>query len=158
LTLAFGMIPYFLAGHMAVTESRAVLEMRRIEAEQHGKGVEKRDRNAGEAADAGEAQTASGPPAAGAANAGTRSATAVGDEAFAAAVIRTTAAVLLIGLVFVFGGLFRYSMRLAAYYDEKADSLRLLEAGEQQLEERLAQITLPSAAAGGSSRRRVARI
>ena len=33
LTLLFGTIPYFLAGDMAVTESRAALEMRRFEAE-----------------------------------------------------------------------------------------------------------------------------
>jgi len=36
-------------------------------------------------------------------------------------------------------------MRLASYYDEKADALRLLEAGDRQLEERLAQITVPGA-------------
>ena len=50
LTLAFGTIPYFLAGSMAVTESRAALEMRRFEAEQYAKGVEKRDTVAGETA------------------------------------------------------------------------------------------------------------
>ena len=61
LTLAFGTIPYFLAGSMAVTESRAALEMRRFEAEQNAKGVEKREgvekrnRVAGETASADDA-------------------------------------------------------------------------------------------------------
>ena len=81
-----------------------------------------------------------------------------GDEVVAAAVIRITAVVLLIGLTLVFGGLYRYSMRLAAYYDEKADSLRLLEAGDQQLEQRLSQITVPNARARGARRRSVERI
>jgi hypothetical protein len=153
LTLAFGAIPYFLAGDMAVTETRAALEMRRAEAEQ-AKTVEKRERSAVEpAADAAAEAlpTASGDaapliaeaqagPAAGAAPA-LRS--GVGDEAFAAAVIRITDVVLLVALVFIFGSLYRYSMRLASYYDEKADALRLLEAGDRQVEERLSQITVP---------------
>jgi hypothetical protein len=153
LTLAFGAIPYFLAGDMAVTETRAALEMRRAEAE-HAKGVEKRERRGepvGEAAAADALPAASGDaapliaeaqagPAGGAAPA-LRS--GVGDEVFAAAVIRITDVVLLVALVFIFGSLYRYSMRLAAYYDEKADALRLLEAGDRQVEERLSQIPIP---------------
>jgi hypothetical protein len=158
LTLGFGAIPYFLAGDMAVTETRAALEMRRVESER-AKGVEKRDTSAGEtagdAASTEGAGTAAGvggaapalaqaqPAAAPAANAGPPTALGVGDEAFAAAVIRVTDVVLLIALVFIFGSLYRYSMRLASYYDEKADALRLLEAGDRHLEERLSQITRP---------------
>ena len=154
LTLAFGAIPYFLAGDMAVTETRAALEMRRVEAE-HAKGVERRDRTAVEtagdaaAADALPAASAGAAPmlaqaqAAPAAGAAPAPRSGVGDEAFAAAVIRITDVVLLVALVFIFGGLYRYSMRLASYYDEKADALRLLEAGDRKLEERLSQITIP---------------
>ena len=188
LTLAFGTIPYFLAGSMAVTESRAALEMRRFEAEQNAKGVEKREgvekrnRVAGETASADDAVGAGpttaatggagGAPAhaearapAAAATGGAGGAPAhaevrapaaaptpgtgqipglgVGDEVFSAAVIRVTAVLLLVALVYLFGSLYRYSMRLASYYDEKADALRLLEAGDLQLEERLSQITEP---------------
>ena len=177
LTLAFGTIPYFLAGSMAVTESRAALEMRRFEAEQYAKGVEKRDSVAGETARGPEAES-SGPAAARTGSAGEAPAQAearppaaaptpgagqipglaVGDEAFAAAVIRVTDVFLLVALVYLFGGLFRYSMRLASYYDEKADALRLLEAGDRQLEERLAQITLPGVARGGTPARRRERV
>ena len=161
LVLAFGTIPYFLAGDMAVNESRAALEMRRTEVERHAKGVEKRDRVAGETASGADAEssdppaaTSGGagappvlaqtrPPAAPTPVAGQIPGLAVGDEAFSAAVIRITAVFLLVALVFVFGSLFRYSMRLASYYDAKADSLRLLEAGEGRLEERLSQTTVP---------------
>jgi hypothetical protein len=161
LTLAFGTIPYFLAGNMAVTESRAALEMRRVEAEQ-AKSVEKRDRIAVETASIADAESlgptvaptggaggapaqaeARPPPAAPAPGAGTITGLAVSDEAFSAVVIRVTGVFLLVALVYLFGGLYRYSMRLASYYDEKADALRLLEAGDRQLEERLAQITVP---------------
>jgi hypothetical protein len=168
LTLAFGTIPYFLAGSMAVTESRAALEMRRFEAEQNAKGVEKREgvekrnRVAGETASADDAVGA-GPTTAATGGAGGAPAHAevrapaaaptpgtgqipglgVGDEVFSAAVIRVTAVLLLVALVYLFGSLYRYSMRLASYYDEKADALRLLEAGDLQLEERLSQITEP---------------
>ena len=72
--------------------------------------------------------------------------------------IRVTDVFLLVALVYLFGGLFRYSMRLASYYDEKADALRLLEAGDRQLEERLAQITLPGVARGGTPARRRERV
>ena len=51
LTLAFGTIPYFLAGDIAVSETRAALEMRRTDAA-HASGVEKRDTSAGEPANA----------------------------------------------------------------------------------------------------------
>ena len=168
LSLAFGTIPYFLAGSMAVAESRAALEMRRAEAE-HAKGVEKRDRIAAEAASGADAESA-GPPAAptgGAGGAGAPPAPAqsqpsaapigpmpglaAGEETFAAAVIRITAVLLLVVLVFVFGGLYRYSMRLASYYDEKADALRLLEAGDRQTEARLSQITVPGATGTGTA-------
>jgi hypothetical protein len=175
LTLAFGTIPYFLAGSMAVTESRAALEMRRSEAE-HAKGVEKRDRVAGETASGADAEGAGpiaastggagAPPAqaqapsvaAPTAGAGPVPGLAVSDEAFAAAVIRVTDVFLLVALVYIFGSLYRYSMRLASYYDEKADALRLLEAGDRQLEERLSQITVPGVAGTGTpvqSRERV---
>jgi len=157
LTLAFGTIPYFLAGDMAVTESRAALEMRRFEVEQHAKLVERRDRAAGETAHGADAEGtipviaaagAAAPPAqmqsaAPAPAAGPIPALAVGDEAFSAAVIRITDVFLLVALVYLFGSLYRYSMRLASYYDEKADALRLLEAGDRQIEERLSQITVP---------------
>jgi hypothetical protein len=150
LTLAFGAIPYFLAGDMAVTETRAALEMRRAEAE-HAKGERRGGEPVGDAAAADALPAASGDaapliaeaqagPAAGAAPA-LRS--GVGDEVFAAAVIRITDVVLLVALVFIFGSLYRYSMRLASYYDEKADALRLLEAGNGRVEERLSQITIP---------------
>ena len=158
LTLGFGAIPYFLAGDMAVTETRAALEMRRVEAE-HAKGVEKRDRSAGEpAGDAASTEGAATAPGGGAAPALAQAQPAaapaasaappppafgVSDEVFSAAVIRVTDVVLLIALVFIFGSLYRYSMRLASYYDEKADALRLLEAGDRQLEERLAKVTVP---------------
>jgi hypothetical protein len=154
LTLAFGAIPYFLAGDMAVTETRAALEMRRAEAE-HAKGVEKRERRGGEpvgdapAADALPAASGDAAPLIAEAQAGPAAGAApalrsgVGDEVFAAAVIRITDVVLLVALVFIFGSLYRYSMRLASYYDEKADALRLLEAGDRQVEERLSQITVP---------------
>jgi len=175
LTLAFGTIPYFLAGSMAVTESRAALEMRRSEAEQ-AKGVEKHDRVAGETAGGADAES-SGPPAAptGAAGApptqaqvpssaaptpgaGQIPGLAVGEEAFSAAVIRITAVFLLVALVFAFGGLYRYSMRLASYYDEKADALRLLEAGDRQLEERLSRITVSGVTETGTPARRTERV
>ncbi len=164
LTLAFGTIPYFLAGSIAVTESRAALEMRRSEAEQ-AKGVEKRDRVAVETASGADAASAT-PPAAPIGDAGAAPAQAkappaaaappgpgqiaglaVGDEAFSAAVIRITDVFLLVALVYLFGSLYRYSMRLASCYDEKADALRLLEAGDWQLEARLSQITVPGATA-----------
>jgi hypothetical protein len=176
LTLAFGTIPYFLAGSMAVTESRAALEMRRSEAEQHAKGVEKRDRVAGEAASGADAES-SGPTAASTGSAGATPAQAqappsaaptpgagpiaglaVGDEAFSAAVIRITGVFLLVALVYLFGGLYRYSMRLASYYDEKADALRLLEAGDRRLEERLSQITVPGATGTATRARRGERV
>lgn len=171
LTLAFGTIPYFLAGSMAVTESRAALEMRRIEAEQHAKSVEKRDRAAGETAGGTDAESAGpsavltggagapptpaqAPPAAAPAPvAGPIPGFAVSDEAFSAAVIRITDVFLLVALVYLFGSLYRYSMRLASYYDEKADALRLLEAGDRQLEARLSQITVPDATAAGAPAR-----
>lgn len=164
LTLVFATIPYFLAGSMAVTESRAALEMRRFEAEQHAKSVERRDRAAGEPAGGADAESAiptvaadaSGTPAQGpsavptqgpsavpAAGAGPVPGLAVSEEAFAAAVIRITDVFLLVALGWLFGSLYRYSMRLASYYDEKADALRLLEAGDRQLEERLSRITVP---------------
>jgi hypothetical protein len=60
--------------------------------------------------------------------------------------------------VYLLGGLYRYSMRLASYYDEKADALRLLEAGDRQLEARLAQITVPGMAWTGTPARRRARV
>jgi predicted lipid-binding transport protein (Tim44 family) len=155
LTLAFGTIPYFLAGNMAVTESRAALEMRRLEAEQHAKTVEKRDRSAGEAADAGQpAQPQAQPSAAPAPAAGEIAGLAVSDEAFSAAVIRVTDVFLLVALTYLFGSLYRYSMRLASYYDEKADALRLLEAGDARIEARLAQITVPGAPGGGATAER----
>ncbi len=189
LTLAFGTIPYFLAGDMAVTESRAALEMRRSQAEPQTKGVEKHDRSAGEPASShGDPDTTDSPAAPGGASAqpaqppaqhiaaaptpqpqsqppaaltaenGPRTALAVSDEALSAAVIRITAVVLLIALVYVFGSLYRYSMRLASYYDEKADSLRLLEAGDRQTEERLAQITIPGQDRAGIPTRRSERV
>jgi predicted lipid-binding transport protein (Tim44 family) len=157
LTLAFGTIPYFLAGSMAVTESRAALEMRRAEAEQHAKTVEKRDRAAEEAADAApptQPQPPAQPAAASAAAAGPIAGLAVGDEAFSAAVIRITDVFLLVALTYLFGSLYRYSMRLASYYDEKADALRLLEAGDRQIEARLSQITIPGAPGNGEPERR----
>jgi hypothetical protein len=49
-------------------------------------------------------------------------------------------------------------MRLASYYDEKADALRLLEAGDRQLEERLGQITVPNAAGTVARPRRAERV
>jgi hypothetical protein len=171
LTLAFGTIPYFLAGSMAVTETRAALEMRRAEAEQHAKGVERRDRVAGETATSPDAERtgsaaettggAGAPPAqvqapssvAPTPAAGQIAGFAVGDEAFSAAVIRITDVFLLVALVYLFGGLYRYSMRLASYYDEKADALRLLEAGDRQVEERLSQITVPGATGAGTPAR-----
>ena len=175
LALAFGTIPYFLAGSMAVTESREALEMRRSEAE-HAKSVEKRDRVAGETAGGADAESA-GPAAAPTGGASASAAQvqassaaaatpgagqilglAVGDEAFSAAVIRITAVFLLVALVFIFGSLYRYSMRLASYYDEKADALRLLEAGDRQLEERLAQVTVPAVAGTGTRARRGERV
>jgi hypothetical protein len=82
----------------------------------------------------------------------------VSDEAFSAAVIRITDVFVLVALVYVFGGLYRYSMRLASYYDEKADALRLLEAGDRQLEERLGQITVPNAAGTVARPRRAERV
>lgn len=151
LTLAFGTIPYFLAGNMAVTEVREALEMRRAEA-QHAKSVENRDKAGGEAAPAADAERTDPPVkppapsatvATAAANAGPVPGLAVSDEAFSAAVIRVTGVVLLITLAYLFGGLYRYSMRLASYYDEKADALRLLEAGDRQTEARLAQVVAP---------------
>ena len=183
LTLAFGTIPYFLAGDMAVSESRAALEMRRFQAEPQTTGVEKQDRIAGEPASGrGDPDTTDSPAVAmGGAGAqpeqpprsasqrrrrppqaqrpaelasnrpALRDSLQSSDEAFAAAVIRITAVVLLIALVYVFGSLYRYSMRLASYYDEKADSLRLLEAGDRQLEERLSQITIPGQGRAGDS-------
>ena len=147
LTLLFGTIPYFLAGNMAVTETRAALEMRRAEAH-HAKSVENRDRAGGEPAGAADADRADPPaqapaPPAAAASAGPSPGLAVGDEAFSAAVIRVTDVVLLVALAYLFGSLYRYSMRLASFYDEKADALRLLEAGERQIEARLAQVVAP---------------
>jgi hypothetical protein len=170
LTLAFGTIPYFLAGSMAVSESRAALEMRRFEAEQYAKGVERRDRAAGETAagadteGAGPTAVALGDPApaapgrsaAPAPAAGPIPGLAVGDEAFSAAVIRVTDVLLLVALVYLFGSLYRYSMRLASFYDEKADALRLLEAGDRQLEERLSQITVPGTPAARAPSQREA--
>jgi hypothetical protein len=157
LTLGFGTIPYFLAGNMAVTEAREALEMRRAEAHQ-AKSVENRDKAGGETAAAADAERADPPvkppapsataatpatPAMPAANAGPLPGLAVSDEAFSAAVIRVTGVVLLVTLAYLFGGLYRYSMRLASYYDEKADALRLLEAGDRQTEARLAQVVAP---------------
>lgn len=181
LTLAFGTIPYFLAGDTAVSESRAALEMRRFQAERQAASVERQDRFAGEPASVRSDADVTGSPAvvmggAGAlpeqppalpvsapppqtrgpaepaSTAGLRDPLHIGEEAFAAAVIRITTAFLLIALVYIFGSLYRYSMRLASYYDEKADALRLLEAGDRQLEERLSQITLASAEAGAPAR------
>jgi hypothetical protein len=170
LTLAFGTIPYFLAGNMAVDESRAALEMRRFEAEQHAKIVEKRDRAAREAANVADAESAGplavaaatgAPPAQGQSAApapasGPIPGLTVSDEAFSAAVIRITDVFLLVALVYLFGSLYRYSARLASYYDEKADALRLLEAGDRQLEERLARITAPDASGTRTPARREA--
>jgi len=190
LTLAFGAIPYFLAGDMAINESRAALDMRRSEAELDAKSVEKRDRSAGEPASThGDPDTTDAPaatsgaagaqpvqppaqhvaaaptpqpqarlPAAPTAETGSRAALAGSDEALSAAVIRITAVVLLIALVYVFGSLYRYSMRLASYYDEKADALRLLEAGDRQIEERLAQITIPAPGQTGAPMERGERV
>jgi hypothetical protein len=73
-------------------------------------------------------------------------------------VIRITTVVLLIALVYVFGSLYRYSMRLASYYDEKADSLRLLEAGDRHLEARLAEIAIPVADRAGTPVGRAERV
>ena len=174
LTLAFGTIPYFLAGDTAISEARAALEMRRFQAQSQAAGVEKQDRIAGEPASGrGDAEASDSPtvamggagarpeqppaaraaapppqaqrPAEPALTAWPRDSLRLSDEAFAAAVIRITAVVLLIALVYVFGSLYRYTMGLASYYDAKADSLRLLEAGDRHLEERLSQITLASA-------------
>jgi hypothetical protein len=174
LTLAFGTIPYFLAGDTAIGEARAALEMRRFQVQYQAAGVEKQDRIAGEPASGrGEAEASDSPtvatggggalpeqppaaraaapppqaqrPAEPALTAWPRDSLQISDVAFSAAVIRITTAVLLLALVYVFGSLYRYSMRLAWYYDEKADALRLLEAGDRQLEERLSQITLASA-------------
>lgn len=156
LTAAFGTIPYFFAGDMAVTESGAALAMRRSAAE-NAKSVEKRDRAAGETASGADAESA-GPAAAPPPGAGQIPGSAVSDEAFSAAVIRITAVFLLVALVFVFGSLYRYSMRLASYYDAKADALRLLEAGDRHLEERLAQITVPNVAGTGTQARRGERV
>ena len=187
LSLAFGTIPYFLAGDMAVTETRAALEVWRDHAEHQTKGVEKQDKPGRETANArGDSDTSGAPaPASGGAGvqpaqspaqpvtapttqpqaqrpadpaSGLRQLHPAGDETFSAAVIRITAVVLLIALVYVFGSLYRYSMRLASYYDEKADSLRLLEAGDQQLEERLAQITVPDEGRSGMPIRRRERV
>ncbi len=163
LTLAFGAIPYFLAGERAVSETRAGLEMRRLEAEHSRNGAGKRDRIAGEPASVGDAgpagpqaaaQASPFPPAERAATAGPRSMLAVGDEAFSAAVIRITAVCLLIALIAIFASLYRYSMRLAAYYDEKADAIRLLESGDRRLESLLARTTLPLGLADGTPSRR----
>jgi len=160
LTLAFGTIPFFLAGDLAVSDARALFELRKLQAEHEARPSERRDGAAGEPADAAAAEaTAPAAPAADtagtgapkppapppmerAAKAGERVGLAVGDETFAAAVIRVAAVVLLIAVVFVLGGLYRYSMRLALYYDEKADALRLLEAGDREVEGKLAGITL----------------
>lgn len=179
LTLAFGTIPYFLAGDTAISESRAALEIRRFQAA----SVEKQDRSAGEPANSRSDTDASDPPAVAMGGAGAlpeqpaaafvagpppqaqrpaEPASAAGppnplqisDEAFAAAVIRITTVVLLIALVYIFGSLYRYSMRLASYYDEKADAIRLLEAGDRQLEERLSQITIPGRSRAGTPVRR----
>ncbi|HTO50642.1 MAG TPA: hypothetical protein VML91_23600 [Burkholderiales bacterium] len=174
LTLAFGAIPYFLAGDMALNETRAALEMRRSQAEQHAKSVEKQDRSAVDPAGShGDPDTTVAPataPGAGApaapertppaqtAENGQRAAFAASDEALSAAVIRITAVVLLIALVYVFGSLYRYSMRLASYYDEKADALRLLEAGDRQLEERLSQVSVPDAAGKSAPARSTAEV
>jgi hypothetical protein len=155
LTVAFGTIPYFFAGDMAVTESGAALAMRRSAAE-NAKSVEKRDRAAGETASGADAESAG--TAAAPTRAPDRPGSAVSDEAFSAAVIRITAVFLLVALVFVFGSLYRYSMRLASYYDAKADALRLLEAGDRHLEERLAQITVPNVAGTGTQARRGERV
>jgi hypothetical protein len=183
LTLAFGTVPYFFAGSMAVTESRAALEMRRFEAA-HAKSVEKRDRAAVETASSAGAESsgAAAPPTGGgggapaqaepgapvtvsaqaeagapvtapAPGAGQIPGLAVGEEAFSAAVIRVTDVFLLVALVYLFGSLYRYSMQLASYYDEKADALRLLEAGDRLLEERLSQITVPGAPGAGTPTR-----
>jgi hypothetical protein len=176
LALLFGTIPYFLAGDMAASESRTAREMRRFDAEQHAKDVELRDRVAGETARAPYAESPD-PTAVMTGGAGTPPAQAhapssaaptlgvgqipeltIGDEAFSAAVIRITNVVLLIALVYLLGGLYRYTMRLASYYDEKADALRLLEAGDRQLEARLAQITVPGMAWTGTPVRRRARV
>jgi len=187
LSLAFGTIPYFLAGDMAVTETRAALQTRRDHAQHQTKGVEKQDGVAGETATAHRDSDTSGAPAPASGGAGAQPALSpaqpvtapttqpkaqqpadpasglrplhpAGDETFSVAVIRITAVVLLIALVYVFGSLYRYSMRLASYYDEKADSLRLLEAGELQLEERLAQITVPDEGRSGLPIRRRERV
>jgi hypothetical protein len=153
LTLAFGAIPYFLAGDMAVTETRAALGMRRIEAERHAKGAEKRDRVAGEPAEDAAAPAEARAPAR-TAQAAPANGLAIGDEAFAAAVIRVTGVLLLVALTYLFGNLYRYSMRLASYYDEKADALRLLEAGDGEVEKRLSRITIPDGTPSRASVRR----
>lgn len=174
LTLAFGSIPYFLAGDTAISETRAALEMRRFQAEHPAAGVERQNRIAGEPvsgridADVPDSPTmvmgagaqpeqppaAAPPPRAqrpveSASVTWPRESLQVSDEAFAAAVIRITTVVLLIALVYFFGSLYRYSMRLASYYDEKADSLRLLEAGDWHLEARLTQISIPGQGQAG---------
>jgi hypothetical protein len=163
LTLAFGAIPFFLAGDMAVSDARALFELRKIEAEHEARPRERPDDAAGEHADAagagatapatpgdtagtGAPKPPAPPPMERVAKAAERAGLAVGDETFAAAVIRITAVVLMIAVVFVLGGLYRYSMRLALYYDEKADALRLLEAGERQTEGKLAEISLAGTA------------
>jgi hypothetical protein len=180
LTLAFGTIPYFLAGDTAISESRAALEMRRFQAAAR---VEKQDRSAGETANnRSDADASDSPavamggagalpeqpaaalvaapppqaqrPAEPASAAGPPNPLQVSDEAFAAAVIRITTVVLLIALVYIFGSLYRYTMRLASYYDEKADAIRLLEAGDRQLEERLSEITIPGRSRAGTPVRR----
>lgn len=176
LTLAFGSIPYFLAGDTAISETRAALEMRRFQAEHPAAGVERQNRIAGEPASgridadvpdsptmvmgaSAQPEQPPAPPAAApppraqrpiesASVTWPRESLQVSDEAFAAAVIRIATVVLLIALVYVFGSLYRYSMRLASYYDEKADSLRLLEAGDWHLEARLTQISIPGQGQG----------
>lgn len=170
LTLAFGTIPFFLAGDMAVSDARALFELRKIEAEHDARPRVQRDTAVSEPADAAETKAPSSPASAETAGTGTpkppapppmerakageRVGLAVGDETFAAAVIRVAAVVLLIAVVFILGGLYRYSMRLALYYDEKADALRLLEAGDRETEGKLAEITLAGTAeAAGRTRR-----
>lgn len=170
LTLAFGTIPFFLAGDMAVSDARALYELRKLEAEHEGRPAGRRDGAAAEAADAAGTESTAPPAAPGAepggpqaqprpsveqaAKAGERVGLLVGDEAFSAAVIRASSVVLMIFLVLVLGGLYRYSMRLAVYYDEKADALRLLEAGDREVEGTLAGITLAGTAEAVKRKRR----
>lgn len=166
LTLVLGTIPFFLAGEMAVSDARTLFELRKLEAEQYGRPNERRDGVAGEPADAvgveaagppappatagaGASQARARPPVEQMAKASERVGLVVGDEAFSAAVIRVAAVVLVIFVMFALGGLYRYSMQLALYYDERADALRLLEAGDREADEKLAQITLAGTAEAG---------